>query len=101
MTDSHGQSGILRLFRVGVKNVGGTTIDRVAVDLQRIEPVTAIRCPVRLHIMHDNSSGVPHRREFPLDTEHTEYIDVVQKGEWPGNSGTGRRVPNHGNRAKR
>lgn len=81
--DSHGNQGTLRTFRVGVTNAGGTTISRVELELESISPPTPIRCPVPLHIMHDNpSSGTPRRTEFSLDSGQTKYVDIVLKGEW-------------------
>lgn len=84
--DSHGNAAIRRLHRVGVKNVGGVTIDRVEVQLEKIEPPTQVRTPVPLRVMHDRPvTNNAARREFSLDLDQTEYIDVVMKDEWPGN----------------
>lgn len=86
-----------RLFRIGVKNLGNETIDRVQVDLEAIKVfrdpedinVVAIlvpmasfsrSLPVPLHVMHDNPPpGQPFQRQFSLDSDEVQYIDVVQK----------------------
>jgi hypothetical protein len=81
--DSNNNRGTVRTFRVGVKNAGGTTINRAELDLESISPPTLVKCPVPLHIMHDNPSGrTPHRSDFSLDAGQVEYVDVVVKGEW-------------------
>jgi hypothetical protein len=68
---------------VGVKNVGGATINRVELDLESISPSTEVKCPVPLHIMHDNpSDGTPFKTAFSLDAEQVKYVDVVAKQEW-------------------
>ena len=62
--DSHGNTGVQRLYRVSVRNAGSGSISRVEVELEHIEPPTVIRCPVPLHLMHDNpSQGEPFRRD--------------------------------------
>lgn len=86
--DSHGNTGVLRLYRIGVRNAGGATIGRVEAKLELIDPPTDIRCPVPLRIMHDNPPHAhAHRLSFSLDPDQTQYVDVVAKGEWPGNVG--------------
>lgn len=86
--DSHQNTGILRLYRVGIRNAGGASIGRVEVKLELLEPPTEIVCPVPLRIMHDNpQTGDAHRRSFPLDPDQLEYVDVIMKQEWAGNSG--------------
>lgn len=68
---------------MGVKNVGGATINRVELDLESISSSTEVKCPVPLHIMHDNpSDDTPHKTAFSLDAEQVEYVDVVAKQEW-------------------
>lgn len=81
--DSNMSKGILRTYRVGVKNVGGTTINRVELDLEGISPSTEVKCPVPFHIMHDNPpAGTHFKTGFSLDAEQVEYVDVVAKQEW-------------------
>jgi hypothetical protein len=83
VSDSQGNQGSQRLFRVGIRNVGGITINRVQLELESISPSTSVKCPVPLHFMHDNPpAGMLPRREFPLDAEQTCYVDVVSKQEW-------------------
>lgn len=83
--DSHGNRGVKRLFRVGIRNSGGTTIVRTEAKIELVEPATDVRCPVPLRIMHDNPpEGQPHRLWFSLDAGQTQYVDAIMKDEWPG-----------------
>jgi hypothetical protein len=88
LTDSHGNQGVQKLYRIGVRNVSGATINRVQVKLENIRPSTNIVCPVPLHIMNDNPSDPDQlRKEFALDADQIEYVDVVLKDEWSISSG--------------
>jgi hypothetical protein len=75
----NGQGAREILFRVGIKHNGTTSVDRVAVKLEKIEPVVLVGLPLSLHIMNDNPPDNQFRREFTLDAGQTEYIDVVLK----------------------
>ncbi|MGH9428833.1 MAG: hypothetical protein ACRD2L_21310, partial [Terriglobia bacterium] len=88
VNDSHGNSGVRRLHRVGIRNVGRASIGRAEVKLELIEPSSEIRCPVPLRIMHDNPPpGQTHRLSFTLDPSQTQYVDVIMKDEWAGATG--------------
>ena len=75
----HQRGGKEVLFRLGIKHTGTTTIDRVAVELESIEPPALLGTPLTLHNMNDNPADQQYRREFPLDVGQTEYVDVVLK----------------------
>lgn len=86
--DSHQNTGILRLYRVGIRNAGGGSIGRVEVKLELLEPPTEIVCPLPLKLMHDNpQTGDPHQRSFSLDPGQVQYVDVIMKEEWHGHLG--------------
>lgn len=88
ISDSNMKNGTRRLYRVGIRNAGGASIQRAEVELELIEPPTEIRCPVPLRIMHDNPlPGQAHRLSFSLDPDQTQYVDVIMKDEWPGITG--------------
>jgi len=88
VSDSHGSTGVRRLYRVGIRNVGGATISRAEAKLEVVNPATDILCPVPLRIMHDNPlHGQAHQVSFSLDPGQIQYVDVVMKDEWAGNTG--------------
>ena len=66
-------------------NTGATTIDRVQLILESIDPVPTpnIPVPVLLHVMNDNPEVGPFQTQFTLDPDQTCYVDVVLKIEIP------------------
>lgn len=71
-----------RMFRVGVKNIGGESVDRVIVELQEIQPNTdpPLSPPLPLRQMHDHSKHEKSYAEgFPLAPGQTGYVDVLFK----------------------
>jgi len=77
-----GDGSLQRLYRVMVTNLGGTTIQNVRVQLERIEMYDNPFLPVELHQMHDNEA--PFSRSFSLNPGQKQYIDVVSKLEGEG-----------------
>jgi len=81
------QGGVRRLFRVGIENKAGATVEGVQVKLESIEPSNSEfnqRLPAQLHRMHDSpSSNQPGDWEdrFDVHPRDKEYIDVVEKCE--------------------
>jgi hypothetical protein len=79
--------GIRRLFRVGIENKGGTTVEGVQVKLENTDPPDSVlsqRLPAQLHRMHDNPSDEQPSHwetEFPMRSQDVEHIDVVEKCE--------------------
>jgi hypothetical protein len=104
IVDSHGNRAHLRVYRIGVRNVGGRTISRVHVTLEHLEPARNIRVPLPLCIMHSRAVDGVLPSHTPLDQGQIGYFDVVIKDEWgniPGHpiiiqhtvSGTANRLP--------
>lgn len=81
------RGSIRRLFRVGIENKGGTTVEGIQVKLENIEPPDSKlsqRLPAQLHRMHDNPSDeLPSHweTEFRVRLWDIEYIDVVDRVE--------------------
>lgn len=77
--------GIIRLFRVGIENKSGTTVEGVQVKLETIDPPDyrlSQRLPAQLHRMHDNPPDELQSHwetEFRVRPGDVEYIDVVDK----------------------
>jgi hypothetical protein len=64
-------TGPYRLFRVGIKNVGGTSVDDVEVKLQHIEP------PVWTY--ESPSLTAMHYEQGPLNPGAERFFDVVDQ----------------------
>ena len=68
------------VYRIGVRNSGGVTFNRVVVKLEQIAPFPAgLTLPYVLHKMHDNPQpGTPFLLDFVLTPDQTEYVDVIR-----------------------
>jgi len=66
----------LTLFRVGLINQGGRTIENVQVSLERLEPQSIPFGPIKLWFMHQRQPG----EEFSLHpgTEPSLFVDVIE-----------------------
>lgn len=82
-----GGGGIMRLFRVGIENKGGTTVEGVQVKLENTDPPDSVLSPglpAQLRRKHDNPSDANPSHwetEFHMRPQDVEYIDVVEKCE--------------------
>lgn len=62
------------LFRVGIKNLGGQTLDNVKVALVGVDPDPPPFLPIALCQMHDRK---PYKDSFVLNPGAVQYIDVA------------------------
>ena len=62
------------LFRIGIKNLGGRTLDNVKVALVGVEPEPPPFLPIALCQMHDRQ---PYKDSFGLNPGAVQHIDVA------------------------
>ncbi|MGH2453671.1 MAG: hypothetical protein ACRDF5_07890 [bacterium] len=70
--------GARRLFRVGVENLGGATINGLRVLIRRLEPQVIPFAPIEIREMQD-ATGERSRDGVVLNARSTRFFDVVQK----------------------
>lgn len=64
------------IIRLGLKNLGKSTINGIKVRLEEAPGVGHL--PLTLHLMHDNNPwGEMSREGFTVTSEQTEWIDIV------------------------
>lgn len=86
-----GKSGFWKVFRVGVKNISGTQLYGVSVEVENFETQKRTYENIPLRLMHDVGEFIkremiydaPQQRRFSVRPGRTEYVDVVMREMHP------------------
>ena len=75
---SERDSGPHTLYRVGIQNLGGKTIEDVKVSLEKLEPQGIAFGPIRLMFMHERTIGLETRQNLHPGDGPSLFVDVIQ-----------------------